>query len=119
AELQRYDAGYGDSIPRLSDVLAEFHCTIHVEVKERGIAGEIAAKPAGNITVSAFDWDELAPIASRVPVALLAENETVRRMGAPTYVAAAKQIGAHAIHPHHTAITRELVEAARNAKLQI
>src|SRR5690242_10628049 len=43
-ELSRFDAGHGDSIPRLVDILTEFgnQCTVHVELKESGIAKHLA-----------------------------------------------------------------------------
>ena len=42
-QLQRFDAGHGDSVPRLADVLDEFgrHSTIHLELKEGGLAGDV------------------------------------------------------------------------------
>src|SRR5437763_5502184 len=100
-QLSRFDAGYGDSIPRLSDILDEFasRCTIHVELKEAGLAQEISAmaverKISAQVVLSAFDsddndqgansnWAELASIGSTLRTALLVSVTRLRRIGVP------------------------------------
>src|SRR5690242_14322651 len=64
-ELRGLNAGNGDGIPRLADVFDEFggRCTIHVELKESALAGDVAAMVAqrnlaARIVVIAFDRDD-------------------------------------------------------------
>jgi glycerophosphoryl diester phosphodiesterase len=130
-ELCGFDAGHGDPIPRLSDVLDEFgrRCTVYVELKESGLSREVARLP-GPFVVCAFDaddngenstssWEELGAISSSVPTALLITRRKLQRIGNEAFVSAAKRFGASAIHPPRDAVTRELITIAGPADLPV
>src|SRR5262245_31940473 len=95
-ELRRFDAGFGEPIPLLSDVLDRFGpmCLLNIELKELGLGREVQALVRerhleSHVIVSAFEWGELEGL--EIPVApLTSESENV--------IEAARQIGAHAIH---------------------
>jgi len=130
-ELSRFDAGHGDKVPRLLDILTEFgnRCTIHVELKEAGIANDLVTM-RGNFAVCAFDsddnvgnstssWNELGTIAAAKAVAPLITRRKLQLIGNEGYVAAAKGIGASAVHPPRDAVSPALIEMARNAGLPV
>ncbi len=106
-------------IPSLADVLARFPAAeCHVEIKERGIARQVlqTLRSAGSIdhaVVSSFLWKEIAPLSSRVRIALTTAFPTRRTIR--TAVAA----GAWAIHPEHRKTTARLVAAAHDAGLRV
>jgi glycerophosphoryl diester phosphodiesterase len=130
-ELSRFDAGHGDMVPRLSDVLQEFarRCAVYVELKESGLSEEVARLP-GPFVVCAFDaddndenstssWEELGAISSSVPTALLITRRKLQRIGNEAFVSAAKRFGARAIHPPRDAISGELMMIAKPAGLPV
>jgi len=133
--LSRFDAGYGDPVPRLSDILDEFGkvCAINVELKETGLAGDVRSmirerRLEANVIVSAFDddehhehngsnWFELSLLAPDLPVALLAGRAKLRRIGAALFVETAKRCGARAIHPEKSGVNSQIIDLARRAGL--
>jgi glycerophosphoryl diester phosphodiesterase len=130
-QLSRLDAGHGDSVPRLIDILNEFgnYCTVHVELKESGIAADLPGMP-GSFAVSAFDsddndghstasWNELASIASALPVAPLITRRKFAIIGNQGFIAAARKIHARAIHPPRDVVNAELIAMARDAGLPV
>jgi len=137
AQLSRFDAGHGDPIPRLSDVLDEFGpiCTLHIELKESGIAKDVADMVVErglteHVTLSAFDsddndkdasssWTDLASIGSRLPTALLATRRKIERVGREAFIDSARRLGAQAIHPSRDGATPELIDLARQSKLLV
>jgi glycerophosphoryl diester phosphodiesterase len=136
-QLSGIDAGYGDSIPRLSDILDEFgaRCTIHVELKEAGLAREVTALAverdlAACVVISAFDiddndasadssWSDLASVATAFPTALLISTAKLRRMGPRGFIEAARQCGARGLHTPRDGVTKQLIDLAREAALPV
>jgi glycerophosphoryl diester phosphodiesterase len=119
AELQQLDAGSGERIPLLTDVLDEFarRCLLNVELKDDGIALDVKKlvlerKLEGQVIVSAFDWDELRPLVPDLPTALLSSHPE-------NLVLTAIKRSAAAIHPRCDITTASLVHAAHEAKLRV
>ena len=118
-ELCRFDAGGGECIPLLSDVLDQFgtRCLLNIELKDPAIAADVKKlvlerRLERHVIVSCFDWDELKTLTPEVPIALLASKLA-------HLVEKAHDFGASAIHPRHDLVTRSFVEIAHQAKLGI
>jgi len=118
-QLRMFDAGFGEPIPLLTDVLDRFggQCLLNIELKDCGIAKDVKElvlerNLAGQVIVSCFDWQELAGFVPEIPIALLSSK--LRNL-----VGTAKQLGAKAIHPQKDIATAALIQAARETNLQI
>ena len=136
-ELRAFDAGYGEPIPRLSDVFALFgsRCVLNVELKEHGLADDVRnlvveARCFRNVLVSAFDtddngphssssWAELQSLSPEIPIALLASAAKISRLGIRSFIDHAIRLGATAIHPQRTAPIEEILPMARAAGLAV
>ncbi len=136
-ELRALQAGHGDPVPRLCDILDEFggRCTIHVELKESPLAIDVAGmvasrKIAPHVVVIAFDhddndeasssnWNELKSIASTVPTGVLITSRKLRRIGNDAFLAAAQQNRATAIHTPRDVATGDLIRKARALDLPV
>jgi len=136
-QLARFDAGFGDSIPRLSDILDQFGsaCTIHVELKEGGLASDVAAmirerSLESHVLLSAFDaddsgesatssWSDLSAISSTITTSLLISRRKFEQIGAAPLIDAAKRHGARGIHPQREPVTSFLIDSARGADLAV
>jgi glycerophosphoryl diester phosphodiesterase len=118
-DLKQFDAGYGDPIPLLSDVLDQFatRCLLNIELKEAGLAADLKKlllekRLERHVIVSAFEWGELRSLPPEVPTALLTSK-------LENLIAAARDHGATAIHPRKDVVTPTLLAAAREAKLRV
>ena len=118
-QLRQFDAGFGEPVPLLSDVLQLFggKCVLNIELKSSGIAEDVKrlvleSRLQDSVIVSSFDWDELRTLLSDVPIALLATK--LRNL-----IAAGVEMGAAAIHPRCDLVTRSLIDHAHNANLRI
>ena len=118
-QLRQFDAGCGEPIPLLSDVLDEFgaKCLLNIELKDQGIAAdvkEIVLKKCleHQVIVSSFEWDELRPLVPEVPIALL-----TTRLG--NLFAKAAELHAAAIHPRRDIVNRPLIDQARDLELRV
>jgi glycerophosphoryl diester phosphodiesterase len=118
-ELRQFDAGFGEPIPLLSDVLDQFGtcCMLNIELKDPGIAKEVKRlilerRLEHHVIVSCFDWQELAAAVPEIPVALLTSK-------LENLIVTAKNLNAAAIHPRKDCVTASLIETAREAKLQV
>ena len=118
-QLRRFDAGFGEPIPLLSNVLQQFggKCLLNIELKSWEIAEDVKKLVLkgglqDSVIVSSFDWDELRTLVPNVHIALLAAK--LRNL-----IAAAGEMGAVAIHPRCDLVTRSLVDRAHNANLRI
>jgi len=118
-DLKQFDAGFGEPIPLLSDVLDEFgtRCTLNIELKDPGLGSDLKnllleKRLERHVIVSAFDWDELRSFPPEVPIGLLTEK-------LENLIVEARERCATAIHPRKDIVTRTLLEAARNAKLRV
>jgi glycerophosphoryl diester phosphodiesterase len=136
-QLSGFDAGFGDPIPRLADILDAFgtRCTIHVELKEAGLAQMVATivmqrDLASHVVLSAFDsddndetansnWNDLASVSSFISTALLATAKKLQRVGYRSFVESAHRLGASGIHPPRNAVTTDLIAVARGAGLAV
>jgi glycerophosphoryl diester phosphodiesterase len=118
-QLRQFDAGAGDVIPLLSDVLDEFgaQCLLNIELKDKGIAPDvrklvIERQLEKQVIVSAFEWQDLTSLPPEIPIALLSSK-------ADNLVETAREMGAAAIHPRRDLVTAALIASAHNAKLRI
>jgi glycerophosphoryl diester phosphodiesterase len=118
-QLRRFDAGFGEPIPLLSQVLDEFgaRCTLNIELKDCGLASDVRELVlprgiAGNVIVSSFDWTELQPLIRQVPIALLSSTRS-------RLVGTARTMHAIAIHPRQDIVSQKLVRAAHEAGLKV
>jgi glycerophosphoryl diester phosphodiesterase len=118
-QLKQFDAGFGEPIPLLSDVLDKFgaQCLLNVEIKDPGIAEDVKnlvleRRLEGHVIVSAFEWNELESLSPVIPIGLL----TTRLKD---LIPAARGLGARAIHPRRDIVSRTLISAAHEAKLQV
>jgi len=118
-ELRRFDAGFGESIPLLSDVLDTFgrECLLNIELKDPGISEDVKKlvlerRLERHVIISAFDWKELQPFSPEIPIGLLSSK-------LENLISAACDLHAAAIHPRHDLVSRSLVGEARGAKLQV
>ena len=118
-QIRRFDAGFGEPIPLLSDVLEAFgeKFLLNIELKEAAMASDIKKlvlerNLQRSVIVSCFDWQELGALPPEIPIALL--SSTSRNL-----ISAASELGATAIHPRRDIVAPALIQAARNADLQI
>jgi glycerophosphoryl diester phosphodiesterase len=118
-QLRQFDAGFGEPIPLLSNVLQQLggKCLLNIELKSWGIAEDVKTLVLkgglhDSVIVSSFDWDELRTLVPDVPIALLAAR--LRNV-----IAAAEEMDAAAIHPRLDLVTRSLVDHAHSANLHI
>jgi glycerophosphoryl diester phosphodiesterase len=136
-QLLKLDAGNGQTIPRLSDVLDQFggRCTIQIELKEAGIADRVAKmvverQLASQVIVLAFDgddvdedssssWQDLRNIAATVPTGLLITSRKLRRIGARALIAAARKQDAAALHVPRDIASEDLIRLAAASSLPV
>jgi len=118
-QLKVFDAGFGEPVPLLSDVLDRFgaRCLLNIELKDAGIAPDVKKlvlerRLAEHVIVSAFEWAELPGLAPEIPIALLASRPE-------NLLIAARELGAAAIHPRKDIVTPSLIAAAREAQFRI
>ena len=118
-ELRKFNAGFGEPIPLLTDVLDRFggRCLLNIELKDCGIAGDVKhlvveRSLAEKVIVSCFEWPELKPLLPEVPIALLSSKPR-------NLVSAANELCAKAIHPQKDIATPDLIQAAREVNLQV
>jgi glycerophosphoryl diester phosphodiesterase len=118
-ELRRFDAGFGESIPLLSDVLEIFgrQCLLNIELKDPGISEDVKKlvlerRLERHVIISAFDWEQLQHFGPEISIGLLSSK-------LENLISAARDLRAAAIHPRRDLVTRSLVCEARDAKLQV
>ncbi len=118
-QLSRFDAGFGEAVPLLTDVLDQFggQCLLNIELKDAGIAEDVKKLVLErgleqHVIISSFDWQELGPALPEIPIALLSSE--LRNL-----ISAAKDLRAAAIHPRKDIVQPALIQAAREARLRI
>ena len=137
AQIKGFDAGYGESVPLLEEVLDYFggHCLLNVELKENGLASRVREMVLdrniqSSVVVSAFDtddndpdssssWDDLYEFSGVIPTALLATEAKIQKMGEWEYVEATVFHEATAIHPGAKVTTSNLIFLAHSMKLYV
>lgn len=73
AEVQRFDAGGGDPVPTLAEVLDLLAGRLRLDLElkqagvERAVLDLLAAHPAAEWVISSFDWDALRRIRALAP----------------------------------------------------
>lgn len=126
AELRALDAGKGERIPTLREVLDAVgrRGMINIELKGRGTAGPVAAlireyvRERGwqfsDFLVSSFHRRELRELAqSEIPLGILFKRFAGR------FAPVAAELGACAIHPNLRYVNRRLVERAHASGLKV
>ena len=115
-EIKQFDAGFGEPIPLLSDVLDRFgaQCLLNIELKETGLAPDVKRlllemRLETRVIVSSFDWDELLPLGPEVPTAPLSSK-------LENLIPVARNLGSVAIHPRKDLVTPTVISAARDAE---
>jgi glycerophosphoryl diester phosphodiesterase len=118
-QLRRFNAGFGEPVPLLTDVLDQFgsQCLLNIELKDVAIASKVRELVlergnTHNVIVSSFNWNELSEFLPEISIALL--GSTSRGL-----IAAAKKLGARAIHPRRDIVTPSLIAEAHAAGLAI
>ena len=118
-EICKFDAGFGQPVPLLTDVLDEFgaRCLLNIELKDAGLAADVKRlvlerRLEARVLVSAFEWHELEPFVPAIPIALLATK-------LPGLLPAARRMEATAIHPRRDLAAATLVAAAHDANLRV
>ena len=118
-ELSKFDAGFGCPVPLLAGVLDEFgtRCLLNIELKETGIAHDVKnlileRRLEQHVIISSFEWHELVHAVPEIPIGLLSSKLA-------NLISAARDLHATAIHPQKDIVTPRLIDAAREAKLQI
>ena len=118
-DLKKFDAGFGEPVPLLADVLDEFgsKSLLNIELKEHDLAADVKTlvlerRIEGHVIVSSFEWQELTSLPPEVPIALLTSKPE-------NLFSAAQELGAAAIHPRKDIVTPTLIATARRAKLRI
>lgn len=144
SDIQKLDAGYGRKIPSLTEVFEFFKnskgITFHIELKEKNITSTVEKiiyeyNVQDSVIMSTFDeddfdepseypkycsgWKDLREIRGKFPIALLASDKKIKKIGLANYIKTAKEMGANAIHPEDIAVSRELVQLAHDAGLKI
>lgn len=122
AELQRLDAGKGETIPSLADVLNVVPERIHldIEIKYKGIEPEILAvlkeRSKSSYAFSSFDWSVLETIRS-----LDADVEIWLLMSAISQMAIdkAQSLGATGLAVHNDALNAKTAKIATDAGFKI
>ncbi len=121
AELATLDAGRGERIPTLAEVLSLAGDRVHfdLEIKQRGIEREVLAVlarfPSARWAISSFDWDILRAVRSSAPSADL----WVLSMALSDDVfAVADEIGATAVSLYAPAFTPDAAESLARAGLR-
>jgi glycerophosphoryl diester phosphodiesterase len=130
AEIQALDAGGGEPVPTLCEVLDRFasHVAFNLELKrgeradyeglEATVLGEVERRGLlGRMLFSSFYDPVLARLRSLSPAARLGLLLSVRYpRGA---IERARSLGAETLHPEAPLVTRELVDAAHAAGLAV
>jgi glycerophosphoryl diester phosphodiesterase len=121
ATLQRFDAGRGERVPTLAEVLelVQDRAYLDIEVKGRGIEAQVlqilAAYSRSNVAISSFDWDTLRvfrQLDSTIELWPLAEIATAGLLKI------AADLGSPAVALYAAAYTAESAEVFRDVELE-
>jgi glycerophosphoryl diester phosphodiesterase len=121
-ELRRLDAGKGERIPLLSEVLdvCDGRVATNVEIKGKGCARVLAKMLEGraDVIVSSFDWvqlEEFARLSPEVDIAVLVDKKS--KIDAAFRLA--KKLEATAVNPSVRVLSESLVERAHEAGMKV
>lgn len=123
AEIKRLDAGSGERIPTLDEVLAATagRCALNIELKEAGCETEVLAamrkwNALGGSMVSSFDWSALEMLRKLDPavrIGVLAEKDS------PAMLERAVRLNAVAVNPRYDLVTPDLCAVAHARGLMV
>jgi len=124
-QLRELDAGKGERIPTLREVLelvAGRPLILNIEVKVPGIGRQVLDLVHGyeaehQVIISSFLYPvltEIRQLDQEITTGLLYMHQ---ELGDPVKIA--KELEANALHPHHSLVTANLVERCRHAGLLI
>jgi len=125
AQLQRLDAGEGETIPTLDEVLDELKgypkLLINVEIKPPSIEQKVLDilrrhHITERVVISSFLWavlQEVRNLDTKIATGLLYSYSLENP------VQAAQDLGATALHPEHVLVSEQLVSQCRQAHLLI
>lgn len=128
SEIRELDAGSGETVPTLDEVLTAFSGRVgfNIELKGRGTAGSLwqlledrmgkGSIPRDDIVISSFRPEELFDIRSRSDKLKLGFIfEAHPQMG----LEFARDIGAWSIHPRHDIVDEVLIRRAREMGFKV
>jgi glycerophosphoryl diester phosphodiesterase len=128
-QLQKLDAGGGERIPSLDQVLLQIgdKCRVNVELKGAGTAAPVAdilrrfVRRHGiaweNFVVSAFDHTLLAELKEIEP--RIRRAPLFRKELSDDYIATAHRLGAWSVNLHRETVTGDIVERCHRAGLRV
>ena len=135
AELRALDAGLGQSIPTLDEVLGlciardrQINLEVKAETERAALAtasalafalAELDAAARWRVLVSSFQLRALALLKQRLPWVRAATLHGTREWQKRDPLAPALEMGAEAIHPQSTLVTPLLVQRAHDAGLRV
>lgn len=125
SNLRKLDAGKGEKVPLLREVLELCldRATLNIELKGEGTAGAVVSLlrlrgGADEAVVSSFDWQKLKQLRQEdalLPIAVLLDDG--ERAGAA--LAMARELGAVSLNPSLDILTDELVVRAHQQGLKV
>jgi len=118
-ELQKLDAGNGEQIPTLQQVLTILppEVTLNIEIKGKQCIPALTSilqKTSAKIVISSFDWNQLIELRSHhksIPIAILTDGKE------PWSIA--EQLDAIAVNPSIKQVDSKFVEKAHCLGLQV
>lgn len=123
AELRRLDAGGGQCVPTLDEVLAvvkgraRFLCEIKdSKAVEAAVAGVVAHGMAEATVFISFQWESLRKVRTLLPNAAVAPLSLAPD---PVVVDAARDMGAIAVDLYYRVLSPSLIDCVREASLDL
>lgn len=122
ARLERFDAGDGERVPTLAEVLALIGDAAHLDVEikatgiERAVLDVLAHYPAVGWAISSFAWDTLRAVRRLEPVA---EVWPLAKRVDDDLIAVAAELGSPAVSLFTGAYTAETAARLRAAGLHV
>ena len=137
--IRRFNAGFGQTVPLLTDVFTFFEKTrllFFIELKEKALVGDVVMLAAKfgleqRVFLIAFDkddcdkdssssWEELSDASVVVPMGLLATRTKIHKLGGlRSFGDGALKYKAAAVCPHFSVITPWFVKAAHDRGLLV
>lgn len=127
-ELRKLDAGKGERIPLLEEVLdlIDRRVKINVELKSQGAASPVAKIISGYVRERSWDWDDFL-ISSFNHYELLTFHELADKVklgaivaGIPLgYAEAGGKLNAYSFHPSKEFINQELIDDAHSRGMKV
>jgi glycerophosphoryl diester phosphodiesterase len=130
AELKRFDAGQGEAVPTLKEVLAEFAeaITVFIEIKETAAVGPVVVLiqkfaaigiPYASMPVIGFDESWLLEARTRDARIVAGSTPDDRRSIPADYCATAKQKGMWSVNPSIDQLNENFMREARGHGLKV